>query len=237
VIPLVLLALALAALVAAVVLLRSLGPRYRVGRLLSATPRVEIAEACTLAAGRPVYVRISGRISSEEEFPDENDRPLVYRRKRIEIGGPGRWSAVADEREAVAFGLETRSDFIALDEAALGVGLVAIPRIAEGTVGDLPSDVQDDVAELSREAPARLLIEQLSAVEHATACGTPVVRDGQPLLTSGLGRPLIVTTLETPAAMRLLAAGHRRRVLVAATLLVGGLALAVGSALAAVAGL
>ena len=82
---------------------------------------------------------------------------------------------------------------------------------------------------MAPETPARLLIEQISAVEHATICGTPILRDGGPLLTAGAGRPLIVTSLEVPAAMRLLAAGHRRRVALAGLLL----ALAVGLVVAA----
>jgi len=81
------------------------------------------------------------------------------------------------------------------------------------------------------------VIEQLSAVEHATVCGTPVLRDGQPTLTAGLGRPLIVTTLEIPAAMRLLAAGHRRRVIAAAALLATGLGLLFAAAVTVLAGL
>ena len=95
--PMGLLAAALGCVVAALVLLRSLGPRYRVGRLLAATPMLEIEDARELAAGPATYVRVTGRISSDEEFPDENDRPLVFRRKRIEVEeGRGRWLVIAD---------------------------------------------------------------------------------------------------------------------------------------------
>ena len=200
-------------------LLWTLGPRYRVARLLAATPSVSIEEARALANGRPNYVKLTGRISSDEEFPDEHDRPLVFRRKRIETGGPGRWRTVADEREAVPFGVEARDVFIGVDSAAIGVGLVAIPREATGRLADLPADLGATSADSAPDTPARLLIEQLSAVEHATVCGTPVLRDGQPTMTAGTGRPLIVTTLEVPAAMRLLAAGGRLRVVLAAGLL------------------
>ena len=105
------------------VLLRALGPRYRIARLLSATPQVDIAEARELAGGRPGYVRVSGRISSDEEFPDEHDRPLVYRRKRIEVSQAGRWRALTDDREAVPFGVQTRDAFIGVDISAIGDGL------------------------------------------------------------------------------------------------------------------
>ena len=60
-------------------------------------------------------------------------------------------------------------------------------------------------------------------------CGTPVLRDGVPTMTAGQGRPLVITTLDQPAAMRLLAAGYRPRVLGAAAFLAAAVAL-VGAA-------
>lgn len=231
---------ALACVVVALLLLRSLGVRYRVGRLLSAAPLIDIAAARELVTGPARYVRVTGRITSDEEFPDENDRPLVYRRKRVEIGdGPGgKWRTIADEREAVPFGVETRDDFIAVDEGAISDGLVAIPRESAGTLADLPKELVADLADLpSADAPARLVIEQLSAVEHATVCGTPILRNGQPTMSAGAGRPLIITTLDAPAAMRVLAAGDRPRVVGAAVLLVVGVVLAAATAVALIAGL
>lgn len=236
--PLLLAAAAIACLIGAFVVLRSLGVRYRVGRLLAAAQSVEIDAAVTFAPQDQKYVKVSGRISSEEEFPDENDRPLVFRRKRLDIGdGRGGWRTIADEREAVPFGIETRGSFIAVDEAAIADGLVAIPREASGLLSDLPADLLEGLENLpSPETPARLLIEQLSAVEHATVCGTPALRAGQPIMTAGLGRPLIVTTLERADAMRLLATGHRPRVVGAAALLVVALGLLGAAALALIVG-
>jgi hypothetical protein len=67
-------------------------------------------------------------------------------------------------------------------------------------------------------------VDQVSAVEHATVAGVPRLGpDGQPQMTAGGGRPLILTTLQLDEAMRLLAAGRRGSVLGAAVLLVGGL--------------
>jgi hypothetical protein len=108
---------------------------------------------------------------------------------------------------------------------------VAIPRVATGHVSELQGDMADAAREAARETPVRLTIEQLSAVEHVSACGTPELRGGETVLTAGVGRPLIVTPLDKPAAMRLLASGARRRVLAAALLIAGGVvlvALAVG---------
>lgn len=208
--------------------LRSIGPRYRIGRLLAATPMVSIDEAIAMAlAGATRYVRISGRISSDEEFPDDLDRPLVFRRTRIELAAAdGKWRAAFDDREAVSFGIETRSSFIGIDGAALGDGLVVIPRESEGVAADLPESLSTSIpAGTNPTTPARLVILQLSAVEHATATGVPVLRDGIPMLTAGLGRPLIITALEQPAAMRLLARGRRGRLIGGAVLIVVGLGL------------
>ena len=231
-----------ATLTVALILLRSLGSRARLGRLLAAAPEASIEEALELAAGPAVYVRVNGRVSSAEEFPDENDRPLVFRRTRIEVlsgaaderGASTSWRSLIDEREAVPFGVQTRSAYLAIDQDALGDGLVTIPRQADGRVRDLPPDLAAAAAGLDPDTPARLKIEQVSAVEHVTACGRPELRDGKPILTAGLGRPLIVSSLDQPAAMRLLASGARRRVAAAGLLVATGLlllALAAGAAL------
>lgn len=234
-----LIAPAVICLMCAFLLLRSLGTRYRVGRLLAAAPAVDIDRARALAGRRPRYVKVSGRISSEEEFPDDNDRPLVYRRKRIEVAdAKGGWSTIADEREAVPFGIETRDSFIAVDEAAITDGLVAIPREAGGVLSDLPEDLLEGVDDLPpADTRARLVIEQLSAVEHATVCGTPVLRAGQPTITAGLGRPLVITILAPDEAMRLLATDKRPRVLGAAALMIVALGFLAATLVAVVAGL
>lgn len=234
-----LIASAVICLMGAFLLLRSLGTRYRVGRLLAAAPSVDIDRARALAARRPKYVKVSGRITSDEEFPDENDRPLVFRRKRIEVAdGKGGWRTIADESEAVPFGVETRDSFIYVDESAISDGLVAIPREAGGRLSDLPADLLTGIEDLPpADAPARLVIEQLSAVEHATVCGTPVMRNGQPTITAGLGRPLVITILAPPEAMRLLATDKRPRVLGAAALMIVALGFLAATLVALLAGL
>ncbi|HVM30340.1 MAG TPA: hypothetical protein VM305_06180 [Candidatus Limnocylindrales bacterium] len=216
-------------LLIAALLLRSLGPRYRVGRLLAAAPQATLAEAVALAQGGDRhYIRVHGRISSDEEFPDDHDRPLVYRRRRVEVLQRGEWRSLADDREAVPFGVEERGTYLAVDAAALDVGLVVISREAEGRAADLPADLREDV---DPELPSRLVIEQVSAVEHAFVCGVPEKRDDETWMVPGLGRPLILTTLELPAAMRVLARDHRRQLRVATLLIPVGLGLMLAAAL------
>jgi hypothetical protein len=206
-------------------LLARRSPGQRIGRTLAAARDVPIDEAVRIAeSGAPRYVRVHGRISSDEEFPDEHDRPLVYRRKRIDLRQPdGRWQTSTSETEGVPFGVESRNSFITVDATQLNVGLVVVPRQSDGVAADLPAEVS---AATDPQAPARLVIEQVSAVEHASVAGVPVLgADGKPTMSSGLGRPLILTTLEIRDAMRLLGSGRRAFALASAVLIVVGLSL------------
>ena len=102
--PLVPLAGGALALLAAALLLRSYGSRYRIARLLATVPEVSLADAIAAGeAGRPVYVRVAGRLDSEEAFEDAARRPLVYRRTRLQVRSRGRWATFEDSREQVPF--------------------------------------------------------------------------------------------------------------------------------------
>lgn len=227
--PLVLIGAGVVALVGAVIVVRSFGHRYRIGRLLAVTPRVSVAEAIALArAGVARYVRIDGRIDGESDFEDAAHRPLVWRRTRIEqLDGRG-WRTIEEDRRAVPFDIREGLDAVAVDVAALGAGLVVLPRESVGRAADLgdrrPAGVPPD-------AVVRVRIEQISAVEHAIALGVPTLEpDGRVRLGPGLGRDLVLTTLEPPEAMRVLVEGERLRPFVAAALFVVGL-VAVGAGL------
>jgi hypothetical protein len=218
--PLLLVLAGVAALAGGFLVLRSFGSEYRVGRLVAATPVVSIAAARALAGGPARFVAIAGRIDSEDDFEDEAHRPLVYRRTRLQVGrafqlGRGRrWDTVDERIEAVNFEVREGPDSIVIDHAALGPGLVVVPRLSVGTAADAPDRLPADTAP---ETPVRLLVEQVSSVEHAIAMGVPVAAgDGSVRLTAGLGRPLIMTTLERGEAIRILAGGGTRRPLAAA---------------------
>jgi hypothetical protein len=227
--PLVPLTAGLVALAIGAIVLRSYGSGYRVGRLLASTPAVSIAEARSLATGRPRYVRVEGRIDSETDFEDAAHRPLVFRRTRLQVRDGANWADLDDRRERVQFEIREGTDSIAVDDAALDVGLVVIVRESEGTAADVADRVPPGIP---LNAAARLCIEQISSVEHATVVGIPMLGAlGQPTISAGLGRPLILTTLERPEAMRVLAGGDTRRPLVALASLIVGVAL-VGIALA-----
>ena len=233
VIPLAFLVAGLVALATGAIVLRSFGPRYRVGRLLSTTPRVTVGEAIDLATGEPRYVAVRGRVDAETPFEDDAHRPLVYRRTRFERRDGRAWVTFDDQREAVAFQVQEGLDGIAIDARSLDIGLIVVRRESLGTAADVPDRLPDDIA---TDTPVRVRIEQVSAVEHAIVVGVPAPGpDGAPWMTAGLGRPLILTTLEPPEAIRLLADGRTMRPLVAAICLAVGLVcVSLGLAAAAV---
>jgi hypothetical protein len=232
--PLIPLIAGLVALAAGILVLRTYGPRYRVGRLLAATPEVTVAEARAMATGKPHYVRIRGRIDAEDEFEDEAHRPLVFRRTRLQLQQRGRWLSFEDGRQRVAFEVRDGLDSIAIDDATLDVGLIVVPRESVGTAADLPDRVPPGTAP---DAPVRLRVEQVSSVEHAIVTGVPGLDDaGTPRLSAGMGRPLVLTTLEPDEAMRILAEGGRARPLLAAVCLAAGFVLISVGVVLAVAG-
>jgi hypothetical protein len=183
--------------------------------------------------GDGAYVRVSGRIGSDEEFPDEHDDPLVFRRRRLQRAEGRDWVTIGDERDAVPFWLEERGVRVGIDLDALGDGVVVVPRLAEGLASELEEGAIPGLADIEPETRLRLRIEQVSAVEHAWACGV-IERgpDGSARVTAGLGRPLLLTPLEPAVAMRVLAADNRRSIFAAAGLLVAA-AIAAAAALVA----
>lgn len=221
--PLIPLAAGVAAIVAGWLILRTYGPRYRVGRLLASAPEVSVGEALALAGGPARYVRVRGRIDSETDFEDDAHRPLVFRRTRLQLRRGSGWTAFEDRRERVPFEIREGLDGIAIDDAALDAGLVVVPRESVGTAADVADRVPPGT---SPETPVRLLVQQVSSIEHAIVLGVPGLNDvGAPRLSAGLGRPLVLTTLEPDEAIRILTGGSARRPLAAAVCLAGGLAL------------
>jgi len=220
VIPLLLVLVGAVALVAGWWLLRGLGPKARIGRILAATHVVEVGRAIQLAtAGEPRYVGVGGRLDAEEPWEDESGRPLVFRRSSLERREGAAWVAFEQDRRSVPFQLSGALEHIGVDADALDEGLVVVTRESEGTAADVPDRVPAGTAPTT---PIRLRVEFLSSIDHALVLGVPTATPGGPVMTAGMGRPLIVTTLEPAEAMRLLAEGRQTTTRAISGLLLGG---------------
>jgi hypothetical protein len=229
VIPLLPVLLGLGALAAGWLVMRSLGPRARVGRILASTPLVPVDRAVEIArSGNLRYVGVGGRVDAADEFLDEAQRPLAFRRTRLELQRGRRWATVADVREMRPFEIAGGADQIAVDQDALDDGLVVVLRESVGVAGEIPDRVPEGTPDAT---PARLRVEQVSTVDHALVLGVPVVdAERGPIMRPGLGRPLILTTLEPKEAIRLLADGRRGSTLLSGALLALGVVLVVAGA-------
>jgi hypothetical protein len=220
VIPLLVLVVGLALLVGGWLVLRSFGPRLRVGRLIAATPHATVAEALALAeSGARRYVAVRGRVDSEREFEDADHRPLVIRRTRFQARNGRGWRTWEDNKEVVPFEIRDGLVGIGVNGEALDHGLVVVPRESAGAAGDLGDRAP---AGLAPDTPVRVRIEQVSSVEHALVLGVPERTADGARLTAGLGRPLVLTTLEPREAMRILAEGRTGAPRAAAALLAAG---------------
>src|SRR3954465_5405955 len=92
VIPLLLVVAGLVAVVAGWWLLRGMGTRGRIGRIVAATHVAEVGRGVGLAGGgRPRYVGVGGRLDAEAPWEDESGRPLVFRRSSLERRDGSRW--------------------------------------------------------------------------------------------------------------------------------------------------
>jgi len=227
VIPLVLVAAGLVAVAAGWLAMRRLGPGARIGRILAATTVVEMGQALAIASsGQARYIGVGGRVDAEEPWDDEGGRPLVYRRSRLERRDGSRWTPFEEDLRVVPFELAGALERIAVDGDALDEGLVVVTRESEGTAGEIPDRVPPG---MPAATPVRLRVEFVSAVDHALVLGVPVTDGDRVVMRPGLGRPLILTTLEPAEAMRLLARGRQGATRVITVLLGGGvLAIALG---------
>ena len=213
--PLLLVAASLVAMGAGVITLRSFGPRYRIGRLLATTPPVtrrgggrdRARRAAALRPGRRPDRRdgrVRGRRPSAARLPPDAARVA---------DGRG-WASFEDSRQAVAVRHPRGPRLDRRRRATRSTpGSSSCRANRSASPADLADRAPDDaVARRRRSGPC---IEQVSSVEHAIVLGVPVRgvsrRRARARLTAGLGRPLVLTTLEPDEAMRILAGGSPGR--------------------------
>ena len=225
-----------ALIVAGLLLSRRTDARTRAGQLLAGLSPISPTEALKLAAlrgGAAPYLAIKGSIDAPEIFEDEHHRPLVYRRERVSVADEGGWRVIDTAERSLPFVVSDPSNSISIATADLADGLVVVERRWEGSVADLHAAGREYqrpetaalVAALAASDPtrrARVGLEQVSNLDRATAAGQLV--NGE--LRAGVGRPLVVTTLERAEALRLLGTEGRGR-LATSTLALAFLALGV----------
>ena len=110
---------------------------------------------------------------------------------------------------------------VAVDGSRLAEGLVVLPRESSGTAGEVPDRVPAGTPPRHRSCAIASSRCRRSSTPRSSASRS-ARPDGSTLLTAGLGRPLVLSTVEPTEAMQLLAGGRRSRPIAAIGLLAGG---------------
>ena len=145
--PLVVIAAGLAAIAVGTLLLRTYGP----ARPRRPPPRRDaVGRRSRRRAGwrSPASAATSGsigRLDADEEFADENERPLVFRRRRLETRRGRGWHLLDERLESVPFRVGEGLDEIDVDADALDVGLVTLVRESVGTAAEAGEALEPDV--------------------------------------------------------------------------------------------
>ena len=184
-------------------------------------------------SGLADYVRVGGRIDAEDSFEDADHRPLVFRRTRFVARSGRGWTPFEDSREAVPFEIHEGLDAIGIDSAALDDGLVVVARESRASPAT-SANGRPPTWTPRRRSGRSSSRSRRSTTRSSSACRRRAARAAPITMTAGLGRPLILTTLETDEAMRILAGGANRPRFVAACLVAGAALIVAGLAWAGV---
>ena len=180
-------------------------------------PRSASPRRVALAAGPARYVRISGRIDAEDEFEDDAHRPLVFRRTRLQVRRDDRWVDLRGRPPARPVrgprrpGRDRRRRCRPRRRARRRAARIGRHRRRRRR----PRPGRDCV---HHPGPAAGRAGLLGRARHRASACRDSTRRASRGSRPGLGRPLVLTTLERDEAMRVLAEGERRRPLVAAGL-------------------
>jgi hypothetical protein len=222
----------LALLVGGWLVLQRIGARPAVARRLAGAHGMDLGDLLDLRQSPPRPVRVSGRIRCPDPLVAEDGEQLVAFHRDVAVHLPGRgWQTIERSRHTRSFELWDHAGSLQLDPADAAEPLITIPRVWEGSPGELVEPHSTAIARLAAEGPApdraRAETRVISVVDRLLVLAdVRIGADGEPRLAAPAGGYL-VATLELPDAMRLL--GGPRRGLLGAALA----AAALGACLAA----
>jgi hypothetical protein len=175
--------------------------------------------------GRPV--RVSGRVRCPDPLDAGDGEKLVAFHRDVDVRVGGRWRSLERLRETRSFDLWDHDGSIPVDPAAAAEPLVTIPKVWRGHPNVLEEPHASAVARLAeRHGPveeARATTRTVSITDRLLIVGQPVRDEAGGVRLDAPPGGLLLTNLEIPDAMRILAGRSRR----AATGSVIGLGLAI----------
>lgn len=221
--------------VVAVVGIRAMGARPNLARRLAGPPEIKVGR---LLGDEPLpsrAVRVAGRVRCREPLVTADGEQLVAFHRDVEVRIGGRWRSLERTRESRSFELWDHDGSLTVDPADAAEPLVTIPKVWRGS----PELLEEPHASAMRRlverhgaaSEARATTRTLSVIDRLLVLARADDADGgRPRLVPPKGG-FVISNLELPDAMRILAGRHRLATVAA----VGGLAM--GIALMAIGGI
>jgi hypothetical protein len=212
-------------------LVRSSGADTRAGRRLAGARAVALGDLRDLAqrdALPPGPIRVHGRVRCANPIVTVDGDQLALHHRDVELQLPGgQWRTVERLRDVRPIDLWERTASVPLDLAQLAEPLIAIPEVWEGSPHELDPSHQPAVerirTELGPPQRARATTRRVMLVDHLIVLAVASrAADGSLVLDPPTGG-FLATSVDLDVAMRLLAGGHRTR-------MVGGFAVALAGA-------
>lgn len=222
-------------------LIRRAGARMALGSRLAGARQVRVGDLLDPGDLPRRPVRITGRIRCPDPIVTARDDRLVALHRDVEVQLPkGSWQVIERLRLTRGFELWDHDGSLPVDPALAAEPLVVLPHVWRGSIDELTDEShRAAVARLQAQhgplSAARSTTRMVSVVERLLVLAS-VVRgeDGRPGLQPPEGG-YVISTLELDDAMRLLGGTHRGSLLAGmALVLIGAVALLLGSVLAIV---
>ena len=230
-----LLVAALLAILAGAIQMRRSGARTAVARRLAGARGVAVGELDELDADPPRPLRVAGRVRCPNPIRTQRDEQLVALHRDVEVlTARAGWRSIERIRESRGFELWDHAGAISVDAAHAAEPLITIPYVWQGDPAELDETYRAAVDRLAAEhggvRAARATTRTINTIDRLLVLAD-VERGagGRAALAPPRGGYLI-STLELPDAMRLLAGPGRRQLLIGAALAAGGIALALAGA-------
>jgi hypothetical protein len=211
----------------ALAVLRASDARPAMARRLAGPPEVKVGHLLDLEPLPGRAVRVAGRVRCREPLDTGDGEKLVVFHRDVEARVGGRWRALERLREARSFELWDHDGSLTLDPARAAEPLITIPKVWRGRPDQLVEPHASALARLvERHGPAteaRATTRTLNVTDRLLVLARPTRGAGGKVRLEPPEGGYLVTNLELPDAMRILA-GHDRRAAVGGVI---GLALAI----------
>ena len=236
------LAAALLAAIFGVAQVRRSGARTALARRLAGARELAVGDLADLPRDPIRPVRVAGRVRCPAPIQTQRDEQLVALHRDVEVlTARGGWRSIERVRESRGFELWDHAHAVSLDAAQAAEPLITIPYLWEGDAAQLDDSYQPAVERLREEyggvSAARATTRTINVIDRLLVLADVERDEVGRLRLRPPGGGYLISSLELPDAMRLLAGPGRRLLMLGAAVIAAGVALGLIGMVLLVAGL